>query len=192
VGDRRAYECRGVWLFWLGRIFTTFEGALELFEFPLRNGSPRSSCASVHSDFEVGAADRPFRRFPFAGRDELKRHRPSSNAAITNGPAAQWGTWVGTIRSNASSQIDYTFGRFSTGGTPAFFGVWNAHNRRPVSANVGDTTSTWSFLTSPLLTYRAANSSNGVRVTMVRGSNDDAIDAEYTAIARVLSSSSDC
>ena len=36
-----------------------------------------------------------------------------NNAAITNGPAASRGTYVGTVRSNASAQIDWIFWRIS-------------------------------------------------------------------------------
>src|SRR4051812_30171358 len=64
-----------------GRILTTFDGFLEQLELAPGSGLPSSSCASVHSDPEVFAADRPVRRFARAGRLELKRHRSSSRIA---------------------------------------------------------------------------------------------------------------
>src|SRR5258706_3483828 len=35
---------------------------------------------------------------------------PTNKVAITNGPAANLGTWVGTVRSNGSSQMDWIYG----------------------------------------------------------------------------------
>ena len=53
---------------------------------------------------------------------------------ITNGPAASRGIWVGTVRSNASSQIDWILS-----GAGAVLGVYNAYNRVPVFASNGFT-----------------------------------------------------
>ena len=53
-----------------------------------------------------------------------------NNAAITNGPAASRGTYVGTTRSNASSQLDWIYGGLAAGGTAGFFGVWNSLQSR--------------------------------------------------------------
>ena len=39
-----------------------------------------------------------------------------NNVAITNGPAAQQGTYVGTIMTNASSKCDFNLGSAATGG----------------------------------------------------------------------------
>ena len=47
---------------------------------------------------------------------------------IANGPAALRGTWVGTTRSNASSQLDWIYGGLAAGGTAGWFGVWNCYN----------------------------------------------------------------
>jgi len=68
-----------------------------------------------------------------------------NNTSITNGPAASRGTYVGTTRSNASSQLDWIFGGLSVGGTAGFFGVWNIYNRRRVVSLVGDLTDTWTY-----------------------------------------------
>lgn len=99
-----------------------------------------------------------------------------NTSAITNGPGASRGTWVGTVRSNGSSQIDYIFGALAASGTAAFFGVWNAYNRVNVATMVRDTTDTWT-LASPSI--RAANNSTTMRVTFVRGANEDAVTALY-------------
>lgn len=111
-----------------------------------------------------------------AGTTELQRVNGmwTNKNAITNGPAANLGTYVGTVRSNGSSQIDYTFGGNATGGTPGFFGVWNAYNRVPASATVGETTASWVYSTS---TWRASNNSSGNRSYFVIGLNEDAVEA---------------
>ena len=97
--------------------------------------------------------------------------------AITNGPAAQRGTYVGTIRTNGSSQVDYSFGGTATGGTAAIFGVWNMYNRVTVSAEVRDDTDSWSYSTT---SFRAANASNSMRASFVAGLNEDGISATYS------------
>lgn len=103
-----------------------------------------------------------------------------NNVAITNGPAASRGTYVGTIRSNGTSTVDYNFGGAAAGGTAAFFGVWNAYNRVMVSATVSDTTASWTYNVAS--TWRAANSSNGNRINFVRGLNEDSVQAKYSAL----------
>src|SRR5262245_605577 len=91
---------------------------------------------------------------------------------ITNGPAAQRGTYVGTIRSNGSAQIDYILGAAAAGGTAAFLGVWNCYNRRQVAAKVSDTTSSWNYSST---TIRQANGSAGNRISFVMGLGEDGI-----------------
>jgi len=91
---------------------------------------------------------------------------------ITNGPAAQRGTYVGTIRSNGAAQIDYVFGGAAAGGQPGSYGVWNCYNRRLVAARVSDTTTSWPYSSA---TIRAANGSAGNRVNFVMGLPEDGI-----------------
>jgi hypothetical protein len=102
-----------------------------------------------------------------------------NNASITNGPAAQRGTYVGTTRSNASSQLDFIFGGLAANGTAGFVGVWNMYNRRNIAMMVGDTTDSWSYATAA---WRAANASNTMRVSFVSGQEEDAFSARYTSI----------
>jgi hypothetical protein len=99
--------------------------------------------------------------------------------AITNGPGASRGTYVGTVRSNGSSQIDYIFGDAAAGGTAGFFGVWNAYNRRSVATMVRDTADTWTYSTAN--TWRAADNSSTARVSFVRGLDEDSVVAQYHA-----------
>lgn len=103
-----------------------------------------------------------------------------NSLAITNGPAASRGTYVGTTRSNASSQLDWIYGTAGAPGVAGFFGVWNMYNRERVWSFAGETTFTWTYTTA---TPRAANASNALRHTFVSGSAEDAFSAKYIAIA---------
>ena len=95
-----------------------------------------------------------------------------NKVAITNGPAANRGTYVGTIRSNGSSQIDWKLGSASANGGEAFLGVWNNFNRVYVTWNVQDTTDSYTYQST---TIRAMNSSNTNRATFVRGLDEDGV-----------------
>lgn len=97
--------------------------------------------------------------------------------AITNGPAAGYGTYVGTVGSNAGSTIDYIFGAASAGGTAGRFMVWNMYNRRPVESIVKDTTATWNVTSNA---YEAVNASNANRFTFVRGFDEDGVGAVHS------------
>lgn len=99
-----------------------------------------------------------------------------NNVAITNGPGASRGTYVGTIRTNGSSQVDYIFGAVAAGGTAASFGLWNCYNRVRVGTFIGDTADSWTYGTT---TIRPANNSSTFRASFVRGLNEDACQAEY-------------
>ncbi|MCZ2112643.1 MAG: hypothetical protein LC131_02140, partial [Anaerolineae bacterium] len=113
-----------------------------------------------------------------AGTTELERVNGIlvNKVAITNGPGAQCGTYVGTIRSNGSSQIDCKFGGIAVGGDAGIIGIWNMYNRRIWRAFVGDSTNSWSYTTT---TIRPANNSSTMRVSYVAGLADGIIRAAY-------------
>lgn len=90
-----------------------------------------------------------------------------NTSAVTNGPAALRGTYVGTIRSNASSQIDWIYG---ANATAAFFYVWNCYNRVDVGTILNEGTASWSYNST---TVRALNASSIARVSVVRGLDED-------------------
>lgn len=94
---------------------------------------------------------------------------------ITNGPAAQRGTYVGTIRTNGSSAVDYIFGAAAAGGTAASHGVWNMYNRVAVGGMVQNTTDSWAYGTSSGTTVRAQNGSATYRVSYVYGIDEDPV-----------------
>lgn len=113
-----------------------------------------------------------------AGTTELTRvYGVLVNAnAITNGPAANKGTYVGTVRSNGSSQIDWQQGAIAANGTAALLGVWNMYNRVAVSGVIGDTTDSWTYAGAA---FRAANGSNTMRCSFVQGWTEDYVTARY-------------
>jgi hypothetical protein len=97
-------------------------------------------------------------------------------ATITNGPAANRGTYVGTIASNGSSLIDWIYGGSASGGTAAFFGVWNAFNRVDIFTEVIDSGTGYTYTTA---TTRSANNSVGNRISFVSGFPEDGMEAHY-------------
>jgi hypothetical protein len=101
-----------------------------------------------------------------------------NNASITNGPAASRGTYVGTTRSNASSQIDFIIGGTSAGGTAVFIGLWNAYNRVTQGFASQDSTATWTYNST---TIRNMNASTGNRISVVRGLDEDGLDVTLQA-----------
>jgi hypothetical protein len=106
--------------------------------------------------------------------------------SITNGPAAQRGTYVGTVRSNGSSQIDWKMGATGTAGTQAAsLHVWNMYNRVLATANVRESADSFTYGTD---TFRSMNNSTGNRVSTVRGLNEDHVVAIFNFTASVQSS----
>jgi hypothetical protein len=99
--------------------------------------------------------------------------------AITNGPGANRGTYVGTVRSDGSSQINWVVGGVAVNGTAAVLGVWNAFNRVSARGFVGDSTSAWSYSTG---TVRPANNSTTMRVSFVQGLQEDFFWAQYKIV----------
>ncbi len=101
-----------------------------------------------------------------------------NSVAITNGPGASRGTYVGTTRSNASSQLDHKFGSLAADGGEGWFGVWNAYNRVYATTMVRTSTDSWTY---NVVAWRAPNGSSTYRVYMVRGINEDCVQATYNS-----------
>jgi len=113
-----------------------------------------------------------------AGTTELVRVKGlyfNANS-ITNGPAAQRGTYVGTIRSNGTSTIDWILGASGAGGTAAVLGVWNAYNRQVVATTVTDSNASWNYTSA---TVRQVDGSGGNQVGFISGLAADGITASY-------------
>jgi len=84
-----------------------------------------------------------------------------NNASITNGPAAQRGTYVGTTRSNASSQLDWILPSTAVGGGKGTLAVWNAYNRVLSGGVCIDTTASW-ITASTTISAKNASANNAI------------------------------
>jgi hypothetical protein len=113
-----------------------------------------------------------------AGSTELVRANGMwvNRYAITNGPTAGSGVYVGTIATDANGangQLNMMLApTAAAGGTANRLDVWNCYNRVFVAASNRDSTNTWTYTTS---TYRAFNNSASNRITYVCGLAEDAI-----------------
>ncbi len=101
-----------------------------------------------------------------------------NNASITNGPAASRGTYVGTTRSNGSSQLDWIYPVTGAPPTAGFFGLFNAYNQETVAAFFGDSTSTWTYGSA---SWRQIRGDTTAQITYVDGSGTTAIDAKHAS-----------
>jgi hypothetical protein len=95
---------------------------------------------------------------------------PVNLNAIANGPAAGRGTYVGTVRSDGSSQINWILGGVAANGTAAVLGVWNMYNRVDVAGFIGDSAASWAYTSG---TIRSVNASATNRVSWVAGLAED-------------------
>lgn len=100
-----------------------------------------------------------------------------NSVSITNGPAASRGTYLGTTRSNASSQLDWIIGGSASGGTAAFLGVWNAYNRVSVLAQVTDSGTAYTYSSA---TVRQARASAGNQASLVVGLQEETAVVAYS------------
>lgn len=101
----------------------------------------------------------------------------TNKLAITNGPAAGYGTYVGTIWTNTgSATVTMSFGSLAAGGGQAIIGLWNACNRSQVAVMVRDSTTSWSYT---LGTIRPVNNSTNNSCIYVAGLAIDFITFQY-------------
>lgn len=119
-----------------------------------------------------------------AGTTELERVNGIyvNKVAITNGPAAQRGLYVGTIAtdgSGANGELNMMFRpTAAAGGSANRLDVWNMYHRVAVTSLCRDSTNTWTYSTA---TTRSANNSASNRVTAVFGLSEDAVRSRYSA-----------
>jgi hypothetical protein len=106
-----------------------------------------------------------------AGTTELELYdgRWVNKIAITNGPAARRGLYVGTIRSDGSSQINDSFAKRH---------VWNMYNRLPRPMRATDPATSWTYTT---LTLRQANANTANQLDYVIGMVETMVSAEVHA-----------
>ncbi len=114
-----------------------------------------------------------------AGTTELQRLLGilTNKVAITNGPGANLGTYVGTVRSDGASQINYQMNpAAAAGGAAPVIGVWNAYNQVAVATTSRDSTASWSYGTA---TWRSANNSASNRISFIDGLGGGGVRADY-------------
>jgi hypothetical protein len=100
-----------------------------------------------------------------------------NSVAITNGPAIKCGRYVGTVHSNGTASIDWQYGAFASGWTPALHHVWNMYNRVQVAGSLGETGAATHTYNST--TVHQVNGVTNAKVQAVFGQNEDAQRAMY-------------
>jgi hypothetical protein len=91
----------------------------------------------------------------------------TNTVAITNGPGAGVGTYVGTVRTDGSSQVNWNpTPAAASGGGNALLGVFNAYNRIAFGGLSMDSTVSWTYGTA---TIRSANASTSNRISYIDG-----------------------
>lgn len=123
-----------------------------------------------------------------AGTSELVRvNGVAMNAQnITNGPAAQRGVFLGTVRTRAAdATIDWHLGGSASGGTPGVLGVWNNFNRVNVVAEVFDNGSGYTYSSA---TIRQARASAGNQVSFVCGLVEEGFSASALTSVNTVAS----
>lgn len=101
---------------------------------------------------------------------ELVQGRYVNKIAITNGPTAQKGLYVGTIRSDGSAQINDSLAKRH---------VWNNFNRRVRPMRVLESADSWNYATA---TIRQANANTANQLDMVIGLSEDSVNADIQAM----------
>ena len=119
-----------------------------------------------------------------AGTTELERVKGIflNKIAITNGPAAQRGTYVGTVRTNVSAQVDLKFGSKAALGGTAVIGLWNLYNRVPVAGMVMDDTNSWTYATATPRPFNGDSSNTNNRIDLIRGLAEDPVSVLMTSL----------
>lgn len=118
-----------------------------------------------------------------AGTSQLTRNTNgfyTNTVAITNGPGAGLGVYVGTICTNSSSQVDYIIGGTgAAGGESTFLGVWNMYNRVRTKLVNFDNTNSWNYTS---LTYRIKNNNPNNRISFVVGLKEISVNARSSIV----------
>jgi hypothetical protein len=102
---------------------------------------------------------------------ELVGGRYVNKIAITNGPAAQRGLYVGSIRSNASAQINDSV---------LLRHVWNNYNRVGRHLQVVDGTNSWNYTLS---TFQQANANAANQFEVLIGLSEDPVRVDVVGVA---------
>jgi len=99
-------------------------------------------------------------------------------------------TYLGSGMTGSAGQFNLIFGGIAAGGTAGVVGIWNANNRITQDFLVGDNASSYTYLPGVADTWQAAHGSATMRVTVVRGLNEDGFNAAYDAFGNAGASAS--
>jgi len=100
--------------------------------------------------------------------------------AITNGPVARRGTYVGSIHVHTDALVWFQFGSLALNGGLGHIGVWNCYNRALVNMMVQDTNATWTYSSN---VWRAANGQTSWAVYFISGLAEDSWKARHAGLA---------
>ena len=108
-----------------------------------------------------------------AGTTELQQLSGiwTNKVAITNGPGANAGTYVGTVRSDGSSQLN---------DSATLRHVWNCYNRKQRKMLRHESTASWTYTTA---VWRQANAAAANQLDFVLGLNEDSVHASALGIS---------
>lgn len=109
-----------------------------------------------------------------------------NSVSITNGPAANRGTYVGTACSNGTATFDWINGAGASGGTAAVFSIWNMYNRDKMSTTVSDTGTGYTYTSA---TIRQARASAGNQISFVAGLQEDGFTATMVGQVNTVAAS---
>lgn len=106
-----------------------------------------------------------------AGTTELEffEGRYVNKEAITNGPAARRGLYVGSVRTDGAAVVNDTL---------ALRHVWNTYNRVERALLVIEATNNWAYSTNVL---RQANANAANQISLLAGMVEDAVEVEVRA-----------
>jgi|GEM_PF-1426455 len=116
-----------------------------------------------------------------AGTSELQRINGiwTNKVAISNGPGANLGTYVGTIRTDGSSQANWNpTPAAAAGGAEAKLHVFNAYNRVNSYGQSQDSTGSWTYGTA---TWRSLDNSTANRISYIDGLGEVPVNYGLTA-----------
>ena len=103
-----------------------------------------------------------------------------NSVGITNGPGAGYGTYLGTIATDAGgATVTFNPAPAAASGGPtngAWVGLWNQYNRLNLAMSEQDSTASWTYAVN---TWRAVNASNSNRVSFVTGQAEEPVVATY-------------
>jgi hypothetical protein len=112
----------------------------------------------------------------------------TNTSAITNGPGAGLGTYVGTIAtSTGAATFDWILGAAASGGTAASLQCWNMYNRVDITTQVTDSGVPYTYTSA---TTRQARASAGNQVSFVIGQSEDGMEASYGVRGTLLNAAS--